>query len=394
MPTRKLFTIAICILICLVFSVLAYSQTQAHENHKLIIFYSPTCHKCTETKAQLMPDIEKEFKGKIQTEYRDITDIENYKLLLSLKEKYGSKIENILPVFYFQGHFLNGRGRIREGLRFLISQSLSQGTQWKRGLPSIDLVAYFKTFKTIGIITAGLEDGINPCAFTVIVFFISYLALQGYRKKELIAIGLSFIFAVFITYFLIGLGIFNIIYRLEKFLLVAKIFNISIGIFSIILGVLAIYDVFKFKKTGQTEGMILQLPKAVKNQIHSIIGLHYRKPKEHGEVILKPHTFRLIISALVTGFLVSFLELVCTGQLYLPTINFVMKTTPFKLQALIYLLLYNLMFIVPLFIIFLFALLGVTSEQFSKVLKKHLLTIKIMMAVLFFGLGIFLLWRP
>ncbi len=342
-----------------------------------------------------MPDIEKEFKGKIQTEYRDITDIENYKLLLSLKEKYGSKIENILPVFYFQGHFLNGRGRIREGLRFLISQSLSQGTQGKRGLlPSIDLVAYFKTFKTIGIITAGLEDGINPCAFTVIVFFISYLALQGYRRKELIAIGFSFIFAVFVTYFLIGIGIFNIIYRLEKFLLVAKIFNISIGIFSIILGVLAIYDVFKFKKTGQTEGMILQLPKAVKNQIHSIIGLHYRKPKEHGEVILKPHTFRLIISALVTGFLVSFLELVCTGQLYLPTINFVLKTTPLKLQALAYLLFYNLMFITPLVIIFLFALLGVTSEQFSRILKKHLLTVKIMMAVLFFGLGIFLLWRP
>jgi len=341
-----------------------------------------------------MPDIEKEFKNRIQIEYRDTTDIENYKLLLSLKEKYGSKIENILPVFYFQGHFLNGRGQIKEALRYLISKSLSQEQEGKPGLASVDLVAYFKTFKTIGIITAGLEDGINPCAFTAIVFFISYLALQGYRKKELIAIGLSFILAVFFTYFLIGLGLFNIIYRLEKFLLAAKIFNISIGIFSIILGVLAIYDVFKFKKTGETEGMILQLPRGIKNQIHSIIGLHYRKPREQGEGVIKPHTLRLIISALVTGFLVSFLELVCTGQLYLPTINFVLKTTPFRLQALIYLLLYNLMFITPLVIIFLFALLGVTSEQFSQILKKHLSAIKILMAVLFFGLGIFLIWRP
>lgn len=394
MRRGKSISILICILMCLVSSIFAYSQTQLDENHKLIIFYSPTCHKCSEVENKIIPDIEREFKGRIQIEYRDITNIENYKLLLGLKEEYGSKIENILPLCYFQGHFLNGRGPIKEALRVLISQALSQESVGKAGLPAIDLIAYFKTFKTIGILTAGLEDGINPCAFTVIVFFISYLALQGYRKKELIAIGFSFITTVFFTYFLIGLGLFNVIYSLEKFLLVRKIFNICVGILSVLLGVLTIYDVLKFKRTGETEGMILQLPKAVKNQIHSIIGLHYRKPKEQGELALKPHTFRLIISAFVTAFLVSFLELVCTGQLYLPTINFVLKTTPFKLQALIYLLLYNLMFITPLVIIFLFALLGTTSQQFSRILKKHLSAIKILMAVLFFGLGIFLIWGP
>jgi threonine/homoserine/homoserine lactone efflux protein len=51
------------------------------------------------------------------------------------------------------------------------------------------------------------------------------------------------------------------------------------------------------------------------------------------------------------------------------------------------------MFITPLLIIFLFALLGVTSEQFARFLKRHLGPIKILMAVLFFGLGIFLIWR-
>jgi len=103
---------------------------------------------------------------------------------------------------------------------------------------------------------------------------------------------------------------------------------------------------------------------------------------------------RLVLSALITGFLVSLLEAVCTGQTYLPTITFVLKTTHLRLQALVYLLLYNLMFVVPLFIIFLFALWGVTSEQFSKFLRKHLLLIKLLMAALFFGLGIYLIWRP
>ena len=221
---------------CLVFPVLIYSQTQAPleipnrqtektkfltgqapENDVLIIFHSPSCHKCIETKAQLMPDIEKEFSGKIKIEYRDITDIENYKLLLSLKEEYGSKIENAWPVFYFRGHFLNGRGQIKEALRVLISQSLSQKLERKQGLPSIDLLAYFRTFEPLAIAGAGLTDGINPCAFASIVFFISFLSLQGYKKRELIIIGLTFIFAVFITYLAIGLGLFSFLYRIRGF---------------------------------------------------------------------------------------------------------------------------------------------------------------------------------
>jgi hypothetical protein len=105
------------------------------------------------------------------------------------------------------------------------------------------------------------------------------------------------------------------------------------------------------------------------------------------------HLSRLVLSALITGFLVSLLEAVCTGQLYLPTIAFVLKTTPFKLQALLYLIAYNIMFILPLLIIFLLALLGVTSGQFANFLKKHLVSVKVIMAFVFFSLGIFLVWR-
>ncbi len=396
MQTKKIISISICILICLASFISAYSQTQAHEeNNKLIIFHSPTCRKCIEAKAKIIPDIEKEFAGKVRTEYRDITDIENFKLLLSLKEKYGSTIENIWPVFYFQGHFLNGRGKIKkEALRVLISESLSQKPEGKQGLPSIDLIAYFRTFEPFVVISAGLTDGINPCAFTVIVFFISFLSLQGYKRRELIIIGLAFIFAVFITYLAIGLGLFGFLYKLSGFWLISRIFNLTVGILSIILGILALYDFFKFKRTAQTEGLLLQLPQAVKNQIHSLIGLHYRRTKEEGGKALKVHILRLALSALIVGFLVSILEAVCTGQVYLPTITFVLKAAHLKLQALGYLILYNVMFIVPLFIIFLFALLGVTSEQFSRLLKRHLSAIKILMAILFFGLGIFLIWRP
>jgi cytochrome c biogenesis protein CcdA len=388
---RIILTIAALILAATNF---IYAQVQTAGLPKLIVFYSPGCHRCIEVKKNVMPGIEKEFKNKIQIEYRNIADINNYKYLLALKAKYNSAIDISLPVFLFQGKFLNGSGEIRNNLRELITAFA--GTPGKEEyLPAIDLIMHFKNLTPLAVIGAGLIDGINPCAFTVIVFFISFLALQGYRKKELTVIGLSFIFAVFITYLLIGLGIFNFLYQLRGFWFITRAFNILIGVFSIALGILAVYDFFKFRKTGDTEGLLLQLPQSVKNRIHYIVGLHYRKTKDSSSepLPLEKHVFRLILTALLTGFLVSILEAVCTGQTYLPTISFILKTTPLRLQALGYLLLYNLMFIGPLFIIFLFALLGVTSQQFSVYLKRNLLTIKVLMAILFFGLGIFLIWR-
>lgn len=390
--------ISIFIISCLFILVLsphsAYSERSTNNIPRLVIFHSLSCHNCIEVKHEIMPLLEKRFKGRIDIEYRDIADIENYKLLLSLEEKYKVKLSNDLPIFYCSGKFLSGEKEIKDNWQAFMGEALRISEKEKvQELPRVDLVARFRAFKLFTIISVGLVDGINPCAFTVIVFFISFLALQGYIKKELIAIGLTFIFAVFATYFLMGLGAFSFLYRIGQFWLIAKLLNFSIGIFSIILGGLALYDFFKFKKTGQTEGLALQLPQAVKNQIHKVVGLHYRVDKKIEVISSRRRIFRLIISALITGFLVSILEAICTGQTYLPTITFILKTTHLKWHALAYLLIYNFMFVVPLFIIFIFALFGVSSEQFSKILKKHLLTIKILMALLFFGLGVFLIWR-
>jgi hypothetical protein len=378
-------------IILAVFLIGAVQLAHAESARKLIVFFSPSCHRCMVTKAKVMPKIEKEFAGKVAIEYRDVTDLNHYQSFLALKDKSRSETEFYLPMFYMDGVFLNGKGNTYLNLKKLILASLgSNAPGLKEQALGLDLVERFKRFSPLAITGAGLTDGINPCAFTVIVFFISFLALQGYRKRELIAIGLAFIFAVFLTYLLIGLGLFNFIYALKGFWLVMRAINIGIGALSIVLGALCIYDLYKYKATGSTENMLLQLPKPVKDKIHSVIGMHYRKGKDS---LASRHIVRLILTALVTGFLVSLLEAVCTGQLYVPTIAFILKTSHLKAQALGYLVLYNLMFVAPLFVIFLAALFGATSGDFAALMKKHLPTIKILMAIVFFGLGIFLIWR-
>lgn len=390
MKPPKLSLITISVFVALLAGFFISTCAFAEPLRKLLVFYSPGCHKCAQVKQEVMPVIESKYKDKVLVEYRNIGNVENYKLLLGLEKKYKVNLENILPVFYCEGSFLNGKGEVAQALEKLITASLFKPPAEEGILPQIDLVSRFKNFKPLVIISAGLIDGINPCAFTVIVFFISFLALQGYKKRELLIVGLLFIFAVLLTYILIGLGLFAFLYRIEGFWLVKKIVNTAIGVFSVILGILALYDAFKYRRTKATDGLILQLPGALKSRIHRVIGERYRKDSRAKGA--ESSIFRLSLGALATGFLVSLLEAVCTGQAYLPTIGFILKSSPLKLTAFTYLVVYNLVFIAPLLLIFIFALFGATSEHFSKFLKRHLLTVKLLMALLFFILGAFLLW--
>jgi hypothetical protein len=359
---------------------------------KLVIFHSSTCHRCLEVKQDVMPVIESEFKDKVIFEYRDVGQMENYQMALGLLKKSGASTTFRIPLFYLGGKFLGAEDPLQDNLRNFIQQGLKEG--WTSASTSpVDLVNYFKSFVPATVIVAGLEDGINPCAFTVIVFFVSFLSLQGYRRRELILIGSSFISAVFLTYLAIGLGVFNFFYHFKGFWLITRCLNLIIGSLSILFGILAVYDFIKFKKTGSTDELILQLPKPIKECIHKVVGFFYRRSPQEKNSNLLPPLGSLLASAFVTGFLVSLLEAVCTGQVYLPTISFVLKTSSLKIQALGYLLLYNILFVIPLIAIFILALLGVSSRQFADFLKKNLGLIKIFMAALFFSLGVFLIWR-
>lgn len=379
---------ALGLALCLFFLFLCAAIGRSEEPAKLLYFYSPACKQCLQVKNEFLPQIRREFADRLKIEEYDIGEVESYKLLLGIKKSSGATISINVPLFYLKGNFLEGARVNKENLRYFILSSLA-GT-FKEGAlrpAGVNLAERFQSFSLLAVLGAGLIDGINPCAFTVIAFFISFLALQGYRKRELVVIGFSFILAVFITYLLIGLGIFNFLYRLEGFWLAAKIIGITIGLLSIALGLGALADFFKFRKTGSTERMFLKLPAAVNRRIHSVIGLYHRKREEEP----KPGIARLTASALASGFLVSLLEAVCTGQVYLPTIVFVLKAAPLKPGALAALLAYNLMFIIPLIGVFLAALFGVSSAGFAKFMKRHLGLIKIAMAFLFFLLGAFLI---
>jgi len=130
-----------------------------------------------------------------------------------------------------------------------------------------------KRFKSLGILTivsAGLLDGINPCAFATLIFFISYLTFVGRKRREILWVGLGFSGAVFVTYLLIGFGILSFIQHFSFLPLFSRIVYILTIAFALVLGILSLYDYIQLKR-GRPSEMKLQLPDFLKKRIHKII---------------------------------------------------------------------------------------------------------------------------
>lgn len=244
----------------------------------------------------------------------------------------------------------------------------------------------FLSFGSLTVLSAGFIDGVNPCAFTVMVFFISFLSFAGYKKRDMLIIGSLFIITVYITYLLIGAGLFKVLRSLEIFSYFSQIFYRLTALFAFLVGLVSLYDFWIYNKTKDTDRIILKLPALIKRKIQGTIRTELIRKEDKDKPL-----FAFIAASVSCGFLVSVLELFCTGQLYLPTIAYILKIPDLRIKAMAQLLLYNLMFIIPLVAVFVLAFFGLTSIHFEKAARRHLAAVKLITAVLFFGLGLILL---
>lgn len=363
---------------------------------RVFVFGSSGCRACMEIERDLLPDIEQKYGDTISIEKYDIGLAENYEQMVRLERLYGVQ-GGYAPEVVVSRHVLMGKEEIVARLDEVIHDALEEPVEVKKKIetraaryhPPVDslILSRFESFSVYAVMAAGLLDGVNPCAFTTIVFFISFLALVGYKRREMFFAGASFTAAVFVTYLLIGLGIFRFLRAMKSFGGVTIFIDIAIGTLAFLLGVLSLIDYFRYKKSKDARGIILRLPGFIKNKIHYVIGSDFRT--ERGKK--KRNFLRIIWIALTTGFIVSVLESFCTGQVYLPTVAFVLRVPGKRISALLYLIIYNLAFITPLIIVFLFGLIGATSATFARFMEKRIGAIKLATAGLFFLLATLLM---
>jgi cytochrome c biogenesis protein CcdA/glutaredoxin len=254
---------------------------------------------------------------------------------------------------------------------------------WKEAkeyLPQAEqsVLSRFAAFGLWGVLGAGLLDGINPCSLAVLVFFISYLAFVGRKRWEILAVGFAYTLADFIVYVLIGVGSLSFLMTLKALPLVSRVFYWLAIAAGLVLAFYNLRDYFKARR-GDYSGMDLQLSTAAKQRIHKVI----REKMGAGS---------LIGGAFGVGLITSVLEFACTGQVYLPTIAFVAQLSTHRMQAYEYLLLYNLMFEVPMIVTFIIAFWGVSSKRIAGWAQSSVAGVKLMTALLFLLMSAALLY--
>ena len=196
--------------------------------------------------------------------------------------------------------------------------------------------AYLPTLGTV--ITTALIDSINPCAIGVLILLVSIM-IAFKTKREMVSYGLVYIFAVFLTYILAGFGILYFLSSVPLY--VSEYISIVVGSLIAIAGLIEIKDFFWY---GQ--GITLAIPPERAKQIHEMT----KKITLPGVIFL--------------GIFVAGVELPCTGAPYLAIL--LLLSQNFNFAAFLMLILYNLIFVLPLIVILLMVHFGFKIQNIKR----------------------------
>lgn len=174
---------------------------------------------------------------------------------------------------------------------------------------------------------AALIDSINPCAFSILLLTVAFLVSIGKMRGGILKIGGAYILGIFMVYILIGLGILQALHLFNTPHFMAKVGAGLLVAFGAINVINEFFPSFPIK---------FRIPHAA-----------HHKMAELMEKASLPTAFFL-------GALVGLCEFPCTGGPYLMVLGLLHDQGTY-LSGLGYLMLYNLIFILPLAVILLIA---------------------------------------
>ena len=356
---------------------------------EVIYVYSPDCEKCREAE-ETIDEAGERYGDRIRVIRLNIREDEDLMRIRVVEDRYGS-VEPSPPKVFVGEQYLAGLEAIVDGLVATIEQELAREVEQPTTsiAPADDpgddlakgealLIEDFSSYTAGAVAIAGLVDGVNPCAFTTIVFMLSMLTFLGRSRRELAIVGAAFTTAVFVTYLLLGIGILEAIRAFAVTAGISAGLTYTIAALTFALAGWSFFDAIRIARTGRAPKGALGLPEPVKRRIHKVIRVGLKTPS-------------LVAGAFAVGCVISVLESICTGQVYIPTIVFVLGRSDYRWQAIMYLVLYNVMFILPLAFLVVLSYWGVGSKRIGAVMTRHLGLAKVLMGLLFVGLGVLLL---
>lgn len=234
-------------------------------------------------------------------------------------------------------------------------------------------------FTLPAVVLAGFADGFNPCAFSIAIALAGILAAGGRRRRARMLGGLAFCLGSFLTYMAMGLGLVRALRALGSLRAVHDAFMAVLALELFVLAFLSVRDAFRYRRAKEPSVITLQLPGRVKKLIRAVAEASWRGPA-------------VFLAGLGCGFLVTLLDSICTGQVYLPVLALVSRE-PGAWRSLALLSVYNLAFVSPLVAVFVLAAKGADSERMSRWSKRNVFPSKIALGFVFAALGALVLPR-
>lgn len=378
----KVFFLPLIVLIFCASTALAAEKSQLMVHY----FYTPSCPLCTPT-TQVVDKAEKTFGNKILIVRHNYAESQDTFNAMSLALDHYNMAEETPSLVIFAGDkCLGGGEEIQNKLISTIDSLLNSGvitpdfSQFGAASDEKLRELYANKSSLWIVLAAGFADGFNPCAFATVILFVSMLSGIGRSRNTILAVGVSFITGVFLTYFVLGAAFFEIMGYFEgssnlKFLgLAIKWISLAMVL---VAGVLSLIDAWRGWRSDGKEKMLLVLPEGLKNRIRKRL-----RATAHGG--------SLIIGAFISGVIISFLEAACTGQTYMPTIAMIVSDNTTAAKGYWLLFLYNILFIIPLLAVFIAVFLGMTSDQIANAARKRVWATKLALAAVFLAIAAWL----
>lgn len=211
---------------------------------------------------------------------------------------------------------------------------------------------------------SALIDSINPCAFSILLLTIAFLFSLGTMRIGMLKIGMAYIFGIFLSYLLIGLGILGTLHIFNTPHFMGKLGAFLLIAFGIINLLGQFFPKFPIK---------LQIPKAA-----------------HGKMadLMKKSSLSAVF---FLGMLVGLCEFPCTGGPYLMVLGLLRDGATY-VKGLLYLIWYNLLFVSPLIVVLIVASDRSVLEKLQDWKRNHLNKTKVIGGIIMILLGIFILF--
>ncbi len=199
---------------------------------------------------------------------------------------------------------------------------------WHPNAPEAAMQMYLPQITLPTVLVAGAIDGINPCAFTVLLLFVTAMTAtlqvgeQNVKalRARLLGMGSIYIAAVFLTYLALGVGLLKSLDFFTRQHVPARLGALS----AVLLGLWTLKDYFL-----PDMGWRLQAPGRVSS-------------------VARRMAQKATLPALVTGgFLIGLCTVPCSGAVYLGVLS-LLALQPTALLGYAYLVLYNIVFVLPL----------------------------------------------